>query len=171
MSKSKLVCLNCSSEFLRAEYDIRRGRNKFCSRKCSFEYHRGEHSSTYKGGWINSSGYKKQMIDGKEFYEHRLVVEEDLGRKLESHEDVHHIDGNKLNNTIDNLKVLSKREHTIIHDRVGVRNNKTKLSEDQVLQIRELHMTGLNYERLAENFGIDPSSASNIVRRKTWKHL
>ena len=37
------------------------------------------------------------------------------GRKLQSNEVVHHIDGNKLNNDISNLKVLSISEHNRIH--------------------------------------------------------
>lgn len=171
MSKTKLNCLNCSSDFLRATWDVKRGRTKFCSRNCSFKYHKGENSNTYKGGWTSSHGYKKQMVEGKEVYEHRMVVERGLGRKLESHEDVHHIDGNKLNNDPNNLVVLSKREHTIIHDRVGEKNNKAKLTGDQVIHLRKLHDQGLNYERLAEYFNIDPSNASLIVKRKTWKHI
>lgn len=47
---------------------------------------------------------------------HRRVMEEYLGRKLEPNERVHHIDGNKENNSIDNLYLFSKTgEHTRIH--------------------------------------------------------
>lgn len=48
-------------------------------------------------------------------YEHRIVVEESIGRKLEKGEVVHHRDENKLNNNIDNLKVMSAIDHDRYH--------------------------------------------------------
>ena len=49
-------------------------------------------------------------------YEHRLVMEGVIGRLLEHHEIVHHIDGNKRNNSPDNLALVGsianhKAEH------------------------------------------------------------
>ena len=46
---------------------------------------------------------------------HRLVMMRYLGRKLLSNEWVHHIDGNRKNNTIENLQVVSPREHILLH--------------------------------------------------------
>lgn len=54
----------------------------------------------YHGGWI---------------YEHRYLMEKHLGRYLTSFEVVHHKDHNKMNNSIDNLEVLSGEEHSKIH--------------------------------------------------------
>lgn len=45
----------------------------------------------------------------------RIIMENYLGRNLLSEEEVHHIDGNPLNNNIDNLEVLTKSEHLKIH--------------------------------------------------------
>lgn len=47
--------------------------------------------------------------------QHRLVVERSLGRLLLSSEQVHHKDLNPLNNELDNLQVLSRKEHMAIH--------------------------------------------------------
>jgi hypothetical protein len=47
--------------------------------------------------------------------EHRMVVQEHLGRKLFSSEIVHHKDYNKANNDINNLQVVSRMEHIAIH--------------------------------------------------------
>ncbi len=46
---------------------------------------------------------------------HRIVMENHLGRVLNKTEIVHHIDENKKNNDISNLKVMTASEHAILH--------------------------------------------------------
>ena len=46
---------------------------------------------------------------------HRHIMSIHLGRWLTKEEHVHHIDGNKLNNSIENLEVLSNKEHAERH--------------------------------------------------------
>ena len=48
-------------------------------------------------------------------YEHRVVMENYLGRRLSEKEHVHHIDGDPRNNLIDNLQVVDSKTHCIIH--------------------------------------------------------
>lgn len=45
----------------------------------------------------------------------RLLMSITLGRELEDDEDVHHIDGNPLNNNIENLEVINHTEHDRQH--------------------------------------------------------
>lgn len=47
--------------------------------------------------------------------EHRLVMEEKLGRYLEDYEIVHPKDGNRLNNHPDNLELTNRSDHMGIH--------------------------------------------------------
>ena len=46
---------------------------------------------------------------------HRIIVENFLGRILNKNEVVHHKDGNKTNNVIENLEVVDYREHSKLH--------------------------------------------------------
>ena len=56
----------------------------------------------------------KVSESGRWPYEHRLKMEKKLGRKLKSKEHVHHVNGNSLDNSDDNLVVLSHSEHARI---------------------------------------------------------
>jgi hypothetical protein len=47
--------------------------------------------------------------------EHQYVMEIHLGRRLEKGEVVHHIDGNKRNNELENLYLTSVEEHNKLH--------------------------------------------------------
>lgn len=50
--------------------------------------------------------------------EHRVVMSYELERPLTSDEHVHHVDGNKLNNTPRNLLVVDRAYHRKLHEDV-----------------------------------------------------
>lgn len=58
-------------------------------------------------GWTNPSGYRLVSVNGKSLLEHRVVMERHLGRELFAHENVHHVNGVKDDNRIENLELWS----------------------------------------------------------------
>lgn len=60
--------------------------------------------------------YKKvKLKDGTTRDEHRIIMEEYLGRQLRKVELVHHINGDPQDNQIENLEIVDIREHPKIH--------------------------------------------------------
>jgi hypothetical protein len=62
-------------------------------------------------GFTNKQGYRVVSIgNGNKIKEHRLVMEQHLGRKLLPEENVHHKNGNRSDNRIENLELWSTRQ-------------------------------------------------------------
>lgn len=53
----------------------------------------------------------------------------------------------------------------------GERNGNTRVTEDQVREIRKLYSAGTKQVVLAEMFSLTQAAISNMVRRKTWTHI
>lgn len=79
---------------------------------------RREKHGNWKGGRHTYNGYVSVILDSSSPFtsmrnihgyvlEHRLVVAKELGRSLESYETVHHVNGVKDDNSIDNLQLRS----------------------------------------------------------------
>ena len=62
-----------------------------------------------------TQGYIVIKYNGTWVREHRVVMERFLGRKLLSSESVHHINGVKTDNRVENLEIIDSRLHTQLH--------------------------------------------------------
>jgi hypothetical protein len=76
----------------------------------------GDRHPLWKGGRHRRlNGYYSLWINGKLRLEHRVIMERALGRKLLSNEVVHHRDGDKANNSLENLELITRSIHTTHH--------------------------------------------------------
>ena len=135
------TCKECGEKFEVYKKDIERGKGKFCSISCSTTYRNkhnnpakdenvrekisknhadftGENNPMYGKTGKKAPGY----IDGRDKFEgdpwrkkafaNKEIKCEICGKTGEkSLFDVHHVDGNRENNNLDNLKILCKSCH------------------------------------------------------------
>lgn len=106
------VCPSCGESFSRGNMKASDYREKkFCSKECYHKHNTGENHWYWKGGIkTRPDGYVRESKTDR--YIHRIVMEQHLGRPLKPEEQVHHIDDDPSNNSIENLRLYaSNSEH------------------------------------------------------------
>ena len=129
---------------------------------------------------IDKLGYKRCCIriknnrTAKNLTVHRLVAQAFIPNPLNLPQ-VNHIDGDKTNNNIENLEWCTAKENInhghnngLYDNIIGEKNYNSKLSNKEVLEIRELWKTGKYFQRhLSEKYNVTITTISYIVNNKS----
>lgn len=90
---------------------------------------------------------------------------------------VNHLSGIKKDNSIENLEWCNAL-HNMRHAwKMGLINNQgenctnSKLTDQNILDIRQQYNKGLSYRQLSKKFSVSLNCIYNIINRKTWNHL
>ena len=127
----------------------------------------------------NGKGYMRVRLykngESKFFRVHRIVMQAFVG-KCPNGEEINHKDGNKANNALSNLEYMTKSENNLhMYRKLGRQrrhDNYKRLSQDEVVQIRQLYATNQYSQlELGNMFGVNRNTIGNAVRRITWKHI
>jgi hypothetical protein len=149
-----------------------------------YNYEINEMGLVRNGEYIRKPSYKNGYLriilsrnnSKTNFYVHKLVAITFIGNRPIGHE-IHHKDGNKLNNHHSNLEyvpsVNHKRNRWIKYPLVflGEANPMAKLTSEDVLKIRKIYSEGIGPKKISELFDLSPKYVGEIVSRKRWKHL
>jgi len=123
--------------------------------------------------------------DGKDrdLIVHRLVWTAFCGEVPDGLE-INHKNGQKDDNTLENLEVVTKSENMIHAYEVlgwrpsphrnfarGSRTGNAKLTEAEIPEILRLHRSGLKNTEIAQMFNVSAVLIGLVVRRKAWRHV
>ena len=106
----------------------------FVSNLGRFKNSSGTNMDNYK---VNDNGYIRVYIYNNTYALHRLVALAFIENK-ENKEQVNHIDGNKLNNSLENLEWVTNTENQIHKVKIGLGNNFTRKITQYDLEMNKL---------------------------------
>lgn len=118
----------------------------------------------------NANGFRKCKI-------HRLVWLTFRG-KIPKPLQINHIDGDKTNNHLSNLELVTASEN-VRHSyrtgaskpRYGEDNSSARFTLANITSMRKRHANGERVSAIALDYDTEPSVISKIVRRERWKHV
>lgn len=149
-------------------------------RRCSrFDNAKLEHKirKTFKpekilvGNKLSTRGYKRISLLKKQYFVHRIVALAFI-QNPHNFEQINHIDGNKLNNNINNLEWCSNsenRKHAVENGLIAKGEALSHLKEHEIIAIRNLYENNISQRHIGILFNIKQQTVSKIVNLKTWK--
>ena len=122
--------------------------------------------------------YYEWGLNGSSMPVHRLVAFYFFNTPLDSNLDVHHINGDKHDNRLCNLEILSRREHHLRDVEAGrrpsadeIRIQQRKYTPEQVRHMRELYNQGRSMSSIAREYDYQFGTIRQIVKYMTYKDI
>lgn len=107
---------------------------------------------------------------------HRLVALAFLGSPPLGRSEIAHIDGNRRNNHVSNLRWSNRAENMADARRhgtmmIGVTHANAKLTDELVREIRRLAHSGYGATAISRLVGTTPGNVRHVCNGRTWRHV
>jgi len=113
--KSMWVCLcDCGAEKVVSIDSLVSGSTQSCGCEV-FSWYRFIDLNKDLVRLVSPKGYIRIRVGRTYVLEHRMVMEQHLNRKLTFNETIHHINGTKSDNRLENLEIINRSEHSCYH--------------------------------------------------------
>lgn len=132
-------------------------------------------------GSINGWGYVQLQVSRRhrtygQILAHRLIWEYEHGRIPDGFQ-INHRNGVKNDNRLVNLDQVTQSENNRhayrigLKDSRGVRNNRAKLTDEDVRSIKRQIAAGMQPPHIARRHGVDKATVYNIRAGRRWPHV
>lgn len=102
---------------------------------------------------------------------HRILYKTFRPEEYSEDKLVRHLDDNRLNNELSNLKAGSHYDNMQDSIRNGSAKGAYKLTEERVLEIRAMHNNGMRICEIASKLRMADNHISAIVKRRIWRKI
>lgn len=141
-----------------------------------------EQSQKYMAESLDKDGYVKVSLRSKDlppkkchrYSVHRLMMENFFPFEDMERYQVNHIDGNKANNSLENLEWVTCKENIAHAITAGLRaaiNGAAKLTSQQVIEIYQRAQNGEKNVDLGREFGVHPDTIGKIRNKRAWREI
>ncbi len=110
------------------------------------------------------------------FHVGALVLSAFVGPRPSARHQVAHENGANTDNRLDNLAWKTARDNNLQKNEHGTmcrgeRHPMSKLSEQDVLDVRRLYRAGMSHRQLAAQFRLSSSTIGELLRGENWAHV
>lgn len=118
----------------------------------------------FKGGYEYIKVPHHPLCDNRGYVmEHRLVMEKKIGRYLYPNERVHHLNGDRFDNSIENLVIITQRQHVRNHK--GSPNVKWELLENKTWLTKQYSTLGKSPCSISKELGCCHQAVRHALAR------
>ena len=152
---------------------VKRLNRKSRNGQCEFTLSEREMKPSLSRGYLRVNLWENNR--SKSYFIHRLVM---LAFEGPSDLSVDHINGEKTDNRLSNLRYCTLRQNTLYQHEAGrarfvkgSENGKSKMNEEIVREARLMLASGLSAKKVADHFGLSKATIQAMREGRTWAHV